>query len=168
MKIELKNIKFNLAFSQETTMFQADVYVDGVKTAHAHNDGQGGCTDYHPYQGKQSLLNKAQEYASSLPEIKYGSLKIKNTLEIMIDNLLNEHLKQKENAKAEKKIQKLTLNHIVWGVPNGDSYKYISFKGKPLFDEIKKNPVGKVMLEKMHMDVKKKLQKDEVIFNKNL
>lgn len=168
MKIELKNVKVNLAFSQETTMFQADVYVDGVKTAHAHNDGHGGCTNYHAYDGKKSQLKKAEEYATSLPDHIYGSLKIKSTLELIIDELLDKHLKQKESAKAEKKIQKLTLNHIVWGVPNADSFHMISFKGKPLFEEVKKHPQGKLALQNMLNEVKKKLQKGEIIFNKNL
>jgi hypothetical protein len=33
MNIELKNIKTNLSFSQETTMFSADIYINGKKQA---------------------------------------------------------------------------------------------------------------------------------------
>lgn len=35
MKIEVRNVKINQAFSQETLCFTADVFIDGVKAAHA-------------------------------------------------------------------------------------------------------------------------------------
>jgi hypothetical protein len=89
MKIELKNLKINLEFSEETIMFKADVYVDGVETAYANNDGHGGCTNYHPYEGKRELLKKAERYAESLPSTfhEFGGkkLEIKSNLEWVID-----------------------------------------------------------------------------------
>lgn len=166
MKIELKNLKINLAFSQETIMFQADVYVDGMKTAYADNDGHGGCTNYHAYQGKQALLKKAEAYALSLPKIKYGSMTLDSNLEMIIDELLQKEVEKKERAKADKKIQKLTLNHIVWGVPNGDSYKMARF---PLsIEQIKKSPNGELALQNAVLKIKKDLKKGEVIFNTNI
>jgi hypothetical protein len=168
MKIELKNLKMNLAFSQETIMFQADVYVDGVKTAYADNDGHGGCTNYHAYQGKQALLAKAEAHAASLPSKKYGTMTLKTTLESLIDELVGKEADKKERAKTDKRIQKLTLNHIVWGVPNGDSYQMLGFKGKPKFEDVKKVPQGRLALENLVKKVKKELKKGEVIFNTNL
>ena len=53
MQIELKNIKFFEAMSEETNAFVADVYVNKVKVAYAKNDGHGGCTFYHAYEGKR-------------------------------------------------------------------------------------------------------------------
>ena len=44
MKIELKNIKVNLTFSQETVNFIADLFVDGIKVASCENSGWGGYT----------------------------------------------------------------------------------------------------------------------------
>jgi hypothetical protein len=41
MKIELKNVKINKMFSEETTCFIADVFINGKKTAYAKNDGRG-------------------------------------------------------------------------------------------------------------------------------
>ena len=49
MKLELKNVKINEAFSEETLMFKADLYVNGKKIAYAENDGRGGCTFYREY-----------------------------------------------------------------------------------------------------------------------
>ncbi len=168
MKIELKNLKINLTFSEETTMFQADVYVDGVKTAHAYNDGHGGCTGYDAYQGKQELLKKAEAYALSLPPTKYGKTTIKSNLEFLIDTLVDDEANKKEKAKFDKKIQKLCLNHIVWGVPNGDSYSILGFSKKQMFEDVKRIPEGKLALQNLVMKVKKQLKKGEVIFNTNL
>lgn len=103
MKIELKNLKMNLAFSQETIMFQADVYVDGVKTAYADNDGHGGCTNYHAYQGKQSLLAKAEAYVASLPSKKYGTMTLDSNLEMIINELIQKEVKKKKEQKQIRK-----------------------------------------------------------------
>jgi hypothetical protein len=168
MKITLKNLKVNLTFSQETTMFQADVYVDGVKTAYAQNDGHGGCTGYHAYEGKRDLLKKAEEFAASLPSKTYSTLTLKSNLEMVIDDLVDAHVREKENLKFNRKIEKLTKNHIVWGIPNGDSYHKICFKGRPDFEKIIKLPQGKIALENLVKKVKSELKPNEVIFNKNL
>lgn len=168
MKIELKNIKINLAFSEETTMFKADVYVDGVKTAYAHNDGHGGCTDYFPYEGKNDLLKKAETHAESLPSTFFREMELKSNLEFVIDTLLEAEVNKKENVKTEKKILKLSENHIVWGVPNGNSYHKIAFKGRPKFSDLMKLKGGKEAIDKLLNRIKSELQKGEVIFNKNL
>jgi hypothetical protein len=46
MKITLKRIQIYPRMSQETTAFNADVYVDEVKVGEASNEGQGGCNMY--------------------------------------------------------------------------------------------------------------------------
>jgi len=164
MKIELKNLKVNLAFSEETIMFKADVYVDGVKTAYAHNDGRGGCTCYFPYEGKRDLLNKAEVYAESLPSTYYNHYEIKSNLEFVIDTLVADEEKKKE----EKKILKLTENHIVWGIPKGNEYNKIAFKGRPKFADLMKVKGGKETVYKLLDQIKSELKNGEVIFNKNL
>ena len=71
MKLELKNIKVNLAFSEETTMFQADIYANGKKIGYAKNDGRGGSTWYNPYEGTFGLLRLAEAFAETLPSDFY-------------------------------------------------------------------------------------------------
>lgn len=58
MKIELKNVKINLTFSEETTMFMADLFINGVLAGEANNDGRGGCTFYsvRTYDAKSELF----------------------------------------------------------------------------------------------------------------
>lgn len=126
MKIELKSIKINLTFSEETTMFKADVFVDGVKTAYAENDGRGGCTYYSPYEGKRELLKKAEDFCLSLPPkyVEEYDFQYNMNLENFIDDLVTEELKKKEKKQLEKKM----VNTIMWGKPNGFSYTQVKFK----------------------------------------
>ena len=168
MKIELKNVKVNEAFSEETTCFIADVFINGKKVAHAKNDGRGGCTDYYPYEGKRELLKQAEEFCKGLPKEKVdfgGTIhEFAQSLESVIDNLLFE----KEKEKEQKKIEKLCENNIVWGKPNGMSYKMLSFKGKIKFADVKKTIQGQKALERLIDRVKGELKEGEIIFNKNL
>ena len=168
MKIELKNLKINQAFSEETTCFMADVFVNGKKVAHAKNDGRGGCTDYYPYEGQRELLNLAEDFCKRLPKEKVdigGTIhEFAQSLESVIDDLVF----AKEKEKEDKRIEKLCDNNIVWGKPNGMSYKMLSFKGKPKFADVKKSIVGQKALDNLINRVKGELKEGEEIFNKNL
>jgi hypothetical protein len=168
MKIELKNVKVNEAFSEETTCFIADVFINGKKVAHAKNDGRGGCTDYYPYEGQRELLKQAELFCKGLPkrEFTFGDKthEFDQTLESVIDDLVF----AKEKEKEDKKIEKLCENHIVFGKPNGYSYSVLSFKGKPKFADVKKTIQGQKALERLIDRVKGELKEGEEIFNKNL
>ena len=168
MKIELKNVKVNQAFSEETTCFIADLFVNGKKVAHAKNYGRGGCTDYYPYEGQRELLKQAELFCKELPKkpIDFGDKvhEFDQSLESVIDDLLFE----KEKAKEEKKIIKLCETHIVFGKPNGYSYRMIGFNGKQKIDDVKKSIVGQKALEKLINRVKGELREGEIIFNNNL
>lgn len=168
MKIELKNVKVNEAFSEETTCFMADVFINGKKVAHAKNDGRGGCTDYYPYEGQRELLNLAEDFCKRLPTkpIDFGDrvVEFDQSLESVIDDLLFE----KEKAKEQKKIDKLCETNIVFGKPNGMTYRYIGFNGRPKIADVKKTIIGQKALEKLINRVKGELREGEIIFNKNL
>jgi hypothetical protein len=167
MKIELRNFKMNLTFSEETIMFSADVYVDGLKAMHARNDGHGGCTDYHSYKGMQAVMDKANSYAMAQDgetfEFNGKKVTVKSTLEGLIDKLVDEKVKAKENAKTDKKKLKLMETNILFGIPNANTYSVIGFKGKP-----KLSLVSKTSLDMLIAKVKKELKEGEVIFNTNL
>ena len=51
MEITIKNLKTAEFASHETLCFSATVYVDGVRSFTAENDGNGGCNFYHPVKG---------------------------------------------------------------------------------------------------------------------
>ena len=128
MKIELKNVKINLTFSEETIMFMADVYVNGKKTAYASNDGRGGCTFYTSYHAPNNDedLRQAEAFCLSLPKVRVEEYDFEYdmNLEHFIDNLIEDELKKKEQKKLEKKM----VDTIMWGKPNGHSYTQVKFK----------------------------------------
>jgi hypothetical protein len=63
MKIELRNVKYAAFASQETSCFEAAIYIDGKREGEAHNDGHGGSTSIHPY----ALQQRLDAYAKTLP-----------------------------------------------------------------------------------------------------
>ncbi len=123
MKIELKNLKINLAFSEETTMFKADLYVNGVKIGYADNDGRGGCTnygiDYSKNPSYKEVLVEAEAYCKALPPVTYKhgdkSFEFPMNLEHFIDDLVEKECRKKEDAQFAKKLQANMLKGLVYG-----------------------------------------------------
>ena len=161
MKIELKNIKINLTFSEETIMFMADVYVNGKKTAYANNDGRGGCTFYNSYHAPNNDedLRQAEAYCLSLPKVRVEEYNFEFDMNLthFIDNLIEDELKKKEQKKLEKKM----LDTIMWGKPNGHSYTQVKFKV----------PLAKIPLARLQEIVdkyKKEFKSGDEFLNTNL
>jgi hypothetical protein len=160
MKIELKNIKFSEALSEETNAFTADLYINGKKVGYCRNDGRGGCTDYHAYNVQdREVIKKAEEYFKSLPKAhsERFNFDYQPTLELAIGDLLDEWLLAKEQKKMKKQME----TKILVGIPNGMSYSYYNLKRplstlptKPLQDAVDR--------------IKAKLKAGEVILNTNL
>lgn len=138
MKIEIKNIKINKAFSEETICFKADVFVDGKKTAYASNDGRGGSTYYNSYHkpNDDENLRQAEAYAKTLPSRTYEGFSepmvIESTLEGIIDQAIDDKFNESEKAKVEKLLQKHMLTNICFGIPNSGSYQRIGYGNIPL------------------------------------
>lgn len=168
MKIEVKNIKVNLAFSEETTCFKADVFVNGVKTAYAENDGHGGCTNIQPYPNKGTVLATAYAHAKTLPSIEssFGGKPLEMDLELFVDLAIDDYVNAKEKAKFEKKIAKAMIYDIVFGVPNSGSVRRIGYGKTPLARVVMTNrPQVQALLDR----IRKEHCKDGVeILNTNL
>jgi hypothetical protein len=71
MKIELKNIKYAAFASQETSCYEATIYIDGQKVGTVENNGHGGCDHIHPYAVEQRINAWA---APDDAEIIFGKL----------------------------------------------------------------------------------------------
>jgi hypothetical protein len=131
MKIEVKNIKINKSFSEETICFTADVFVNGVKTAYAKNDGRGGCTWINNYEGKAELLKQAEAFAKTLPShfYEYGDRKmeIESTLDGIVDTAVDNKFNEGERARFEKTLKKHMETDFCFGVPNSGAYKRIGY-----------------------------------------
>jgi hypothetical protein len=168
LKITLKNININEKFSEETTMFMADVYVDGVKTAHAKNDGHGGSSWYHAYEGKEDLLKQAERYALGLSAIKFDTFELDMNLENLIDGLIEDILKLKDQAKFDKQLLRDMETNICFGVPNSGGYKRIGYGKQHKLADLAKQEKGREAIAKLVTRIKGELKEGEEIFNKNL
>jgi hypothetical protein len=184
VKIELKSVHINHTFSEETLMFKADIYVDGVKAGYAENHGHGGNTNYDYYGDRgtpvgdrnKKLIETAEAYAKSLPAEHVTEIggqpvepfDIQPTLEHMIDRLVEEHDIAKHKERTQKQLQKRMQSNIVFGKPGGEEYRYIGWTGRTLVD-IAALPNGKKAIEDLIARVKTtKMQKGDVILNDNL
>ena len=167
MKLELKNVKINEAFSEETLMFKADLYVNGKKVAYASNDGRGGCTFYSAYSVElRLLLAQAEEWAKALPSTfsTYGqkTIEIKSNLEHWIDNIVYAISNKKVIEKHKKKLVKDMLKGICYGNDNG--YKILHWKGYTLEQILNRNEGREVVKKK----IQELVEQGETILNTNL
>lgn len=159
-KIELKNIKFSKAMSEETNAFTANLYINGKNIGYCNNIGQGGCTNYNANSPVlRSVIAEAEAYCKALPKTKWKNMEFDQSLESVIDDLLEDWLKAKETKKFEKKM----LKAILVGTPdeNRSTYSYYNFK-KPL------SVIPVHMLQASVDRIKAKLNTGEVILNTNL
>ena len=167
MKLELKNVKINEAFSEETLMFKADLFVNGKKVAYAHNDGRGGCTFYREYSIElRPVLKEAEDYCKTLPSTfsTYGSktIEIKSTLEHWIDTIVYDISNKKEADKFKKKLAKDMLKGICYGNDNG--YKILSWKGYTL-EQLLNRSEGRTVIKRNLQELE---NRGEKILNTNL
>jgi hypothetical protein len=95
MKIELKNIKYSAFMSEETTAFEATIYVDGSKAGFASNRGHGDPINIYPHD----LQVRLDEYGSTLPVMHYHGLDLKQDAESLINNVLSDWLISKDLKK---------------------------------------------------------------------
>ena len=153
----MKNIKVNETFSEETTMFRANLYVNGKKVGECENDGHGGSTFIH--QVSKGSLDEVTEFCKNLPPRTYSSGgEYPMDLECMVDDLLNDFLIQKD----EKKLIKNMLKGILYGSPN--HYQMIGWKNMTL-EHILTNPKGYLRVKELVKELK---EKGKVILNTNL
>jgi len=160
MKIELKNFHINERMSEETIMFQADLFINGKKAGYAENLGRGGPTDYHAYDaaGRQ-LIEEAEKYCASLPDLKRThqnggkteEYTVKMTLEEFIDDLLLKKLKEMDDKELEKKM----ANSLLWGAPDAPGYTQLRFN----------KPIATILATPKHREQFKDVLKRKVIPN---
>jgi hypothetical protein len=99
MNIELKNVTYSKALSQETSAYTADIWVDGKKRGTVRNQGQGGCDDIYP----RELARDLAVHAATLPPTDcYGTM-LKPSVEMVLGELLEKYLAAKELKRIFKK-----------------------------------------------------------------
>ncbi|MCB0539974.1 MAG: hypothetical protein KDE33_20825 [Bacteroidetes bacterium] len=117
MNLTLRKVSINERLSEETTCFCADICLDGKKVGIASNRGHGDTTLI-LWEDLVAGL-KIEEYAKSLPSIEYQGLTIESNIDILIDDLLTEHV--------ERKMCKNKTVFILTDTPKGS---YLSIKEK--------------------------------------
>ena len=110
MKIELKKVKYSAALSQDTNAYSAEIWVDGVKRGTVQNQGMGGPDDVHPH----TLAMEIIEYAKTLPPISCFGKELPQSLEIVLGDILDKHLR-------EKRLKRLLTNKTVF-IEDGKCY----------------------------------------------
>lgn len=166
IKLELKNIK--TFRGREGYGLNADLLVNGQKVCFVRDAGDGGEFSYDIYgttdeerKTNRATLQLVEGYAKSLPKRPLGhgmEGEFQPDLATLIDDLFEE----KESAKEKKKMEKKMANTIMWGVPNGTTYKQVKFKMNFV-------PAHAPQLQKyIDEKVKPNLKEGEVIFNTNL
>lgn len=131
MQVELKNIKYAEFASEETSCFQAAIYIDGKRAGEVSNSGKGGCNNYHPYQLEKTL----NDYAKTLPKIKFQNDEFEQDADTMIGELLTNHLHIKDLKRAmQSRIVFVaadgTLREVV-GIKKDNIKTYLSNKALP-------------------------------------
>jgi len=84
MKIELTNIQTNKALSLETPAFAATVVINDIERGTVRNSGNGGAIIWHDYDAEREIT----EYAATLPPVDFDGLKIPQSAETVIFELL--------------------------------------------------------------------------------
>lgn len=134
MVIELKKLRHQSALSRETNAFTADVYINGKRAATAMNDGGGGCTFvqhiFDPVKlevnpDTRKLVAEAEAYAKTqLWFTTEDGREIYKSLADVVDCLVMDDLKAKDQKKMEKKME----TSLMWGVPGGTAYSQVTYK----------------------------------------
>ena len=171
MKIELRKLKHSPSFSEETNAFTADIYVDGVKVGYARNGGHGGNTDIHAYDGMESLLDAAEEFAKTLPPVKSefeGLGDLSMDLEFLVDNLVNDDLKAVDIKKALKKLDTIALKKWVI-VSKQELENFTNGNGELKWKEMTSKTIPSLMTTVQYAltykNVAARLNGDEIIIN---
>lgn len=103
MKIELKKVKVCKFASEETTCFEAEIWIDGKKSGYVSNDGKGGCDHFTPPQLGIDL-NAFAKATLGEQSFECGGKSYQYTAnaDTLIGGLLDQHLDQKDLARSLK------------------------------------------------------------------
>lgn len=112
MQIQLKNIKYHPGMSRGTPAYTADLWVNGVKTAHCRNSGDGGSDVVHPHQGfTQQDLQKVHEHFRSLPKVKKWGMLLSQSFELWC----HDRVLEQDSLKLLKRKMKQNLLYVISG-----------------------------------------------------
>lgn len=160
MQIELKKVHWSARFSEETDLFDAEIWIDGKKAGSCYNEGHGGPTMISP----QALSDKLEAYAKTLPHLDvaylYGDDKehtMEQNAEIVIGDIL-------QRWKHERDLKRHLAGKVMFLKDDGKLYSFGPYKGPDKAMKLKaceamltaKHP-GYIVLNKLAFDEALKL-----------
>lgn len=107
MKVELKRLQIYERMSEETTAFNADVWIDGKKAGIAKNAGHGGNTDVRI--DDRALAAALREYGKTRVPDEYK--KFAPGDEWVVDHLVDKARAAKETARVARKSAKIDAQY---------------------------------------------------------
>jgi hypothetical protein len=106
VKVELKRLQVYERMSQETTAFNADIWIDGKKAGTAENNGHGGNTNVRI--ADRALAAALCEYGKTLVPAEY---KFTRGDEWVVDDLVEKTRVAKETERVAKKTAKIDAQY---------------------------------------------------------
>lgn len=127
MDIELKNIKHAAFASEETSCYEASLYVEGKRIGTVSNDGHGGPDRFH---GDQAIYAKANKWLADnySPVDLFHSQTTPMDMELYCARLLDEHLVTKDLKRAMK-------SKVLFYQPGVKAIMQLGWKGVRKIDE---------------------------------
>jgi len=165
-KIVLKNIKTFQGLDGEG--FNAVIWINDVKCMLVIDTASGGEFDYqhnidHPKPGLvKKNIDLLAKWIDEQPKVPFNLGGEDHSLKYCIDMHIENVLIKTQEAKEAKKLNKICLTGIAFGVPNGGGYEYIDYN-------IALSVIPKDHLQHVVNGVKEKYCIDnKVILNKNI
>jgi hypothetical protein len=155
MNITIKNVKHSEFASQETNCFEATVYLNGIKSFIASNDGQGGCSRYESVKDRSYQdIEEAKAWVSSLPAVETEFGTFDDDLDFYISRLVEREISKRQLKAIMRK------NVVYYDVKEDELMKAIRIAGisaKSILKGQCKIPkaiaAGKLFLTDMDFDI---------------
>ena len=97
MNITIKNVKHSVLASQETNCFEATVYLNGINSFIASNDGQGGCSRFDSVKGRSYQdIEEAKAWVSSLAAVETELGVLDDDLDFYISRLVEREISKRQ------------------------------------------------------------------------
>ena len=166
--LTIKNIKTN--FGHDLAGLGCKVYIGKKYMGQYDDDGFGGEAEFHEaFEGAQAEVTKLlrdNDFAQLMWDNgwQFGDsvdkMEDKLVFDCAMEEACNMVIIQRDYARVAKK-------SIVYGVPFGDGYRYMSYK-RPLVDVSKAEQGRTSLIETVQKVIDTKLGKGEMILNNNL
>ena len=164
--VKLKNIK--MFQGHEGTGMNADIFINGLKCMHVYDAADGGDYEFTSYEyhnkKEQQIKHNIQslnDYIATLPDVQLFSDVTDFHVKMDLEHFINQLLLDIEKEKTLRNLLKKEIDHVIYGLPNGDKYYLQKFR-IPL-SEI---PLGSMIAELNKIKVNE-FKKGYVFFNTN-